>query len=78
MRKRYRIEIYDDIKSNDMTIYSDKMIDSEKLSELVFSNLRRFSGNVKAIAIDSTTNKKNAAAMFPLETVALFKSNIPA
>jgi hypothetical protein len=78
MRKRYRIEIYDDIKSNDMTIYSDKMIDSEKLSELVFSNLRRFSGNVKAFAIDSTTNKKTAAAMFPLETVALFKSNIPA
>jgi hypothetical protein len=78
MKKRYRIEIYDDIKSNDLTMYTNKLVDSERLSQIVFSNLRRFSGNVKAFAIDSTTNKKTAAVMFPLETVAIFKSKISA
>ena len=78
MHNRYRVEIYDDIKSNDMTMYLDNNIDREYLSEIVFSKLRFFSGNVKAYVYDSVKKKKTAALIFPMETVAFVKSKIPA
>lgn len=78
MQNRYRVEIYDDIKSNDLTMYLDNNIDREYLSEIVFSNLRRFSGNVKAYVYDSIKKKKTVAMILPMETVNLFKSKISA
>ena len=44
MRNRFRIEIYDANKANDLTLYSEQGVDKEYLTELVFSNLRRFNG----------------------------------
>jgi hypothetical protein len=48
MRSRYRIEMYDEIKSNDLTIYSDENVEREALSKILFSYLPKFNGNVKA------------------------------
>jgi hypothetical protein len=78
MPKKCRVEIYDDLKTNDITLYLENVIDSTQLSELVFSNLTKFSGNVRAFAINLSTNKKSAASIFPMETVAFYKSKITA
>lgn len=67
---RYRVEIYDDIKSNDLTIESPTLVDKEYLTELVFSNLNKFSGNVKAFVYDNVKKKKVTALVLPYETVS--------
>jgi hypothetical protein len=77
MRNRYRIEIYDEVKSNDLTIYSDVSVDRDYLNEIVFSNLKTFSGNVKAFVFDSQKKKKITAMMLPMETVTKVKASIP-
>ena len=69
MKNRYRIEIYDEVKSNDLTIYSEQGVDKEYLTELVFSNLRRFSGNVKAYVYDNLKKKKTTAMYLPMEAI---------
>ena len=69
MRNRYRIEIYDEVKSNDLTLFSDDGINREHLSELVFSNIRNFAGNVKAFVYDNKRKKKTLAIYLPMETV---------
>jgi hypothetical protein len=63
MRNRFRIEIYDANKANDLTIYSEQGVDKEYLTELVFSNIRRFNGKVNAYVVD-TLKKKKTTAMF--------------
>ena len=50
---RYRVEIYDEYKPNDLTIYSEQGVDKEYLTEMVFSNVRRFNGNIKAYVYDN-------------------------
>jgi hypothetical protein len=67
---RYRVEIYDDIKANDLTIQSPTLVDKEYLTELVFSNLNKFSGNVKAFVYDNVKKKKVTALVLPYETVS--------
>ena len=52
MKNRFRVEIYDEVKSNDLTIYSEQGIDKEHLVELVYSNMANFDGNVKAFVFD--------------------------
>ena len=52
MKNRFRIEIYDANKANDLTLYSEQGVDREYLNELVFSNLRRFHGRVNAYITD--------------------------
>ena len=69
MRNRYRIEIYDEVKANDLTLYSEQGVNKEYLTELVFSNLRRFSGNVRAYVYDSLKKKKTTAVYMPMELV---------
>lgn len=69
MRNRYRIEIYDEVKENDLTIYSEQGVDKEYLTELVFSNLRRFSGNVRAYVFDNLKKKKTTALFLPMEFI---------
>jgi hypothetical protein len=68
MKNRYRVEIYDANKMNDVTIYSDSGVDKEYLTELVFSNLRKFSGKVNAYVFDNV-KKKKTTAMFLDEAV---------
>ena len=69
MKNRFRVEIYDEVKGNDLTIYSDQGVDKEYLTELVFSNLRRFSGNVRAYVFDNLKKKKTTALYLPMELV---------
>ena len=75
MRNRYRVEIYDEIKNNDLTIYSDTNVDKEYLTEIVFSNLKQFSGNVRAYVYDNLKKKKTTALLLPMETINKYKPN---
>jgi hypothetical protein len=69
MRNRFRVEIYDANKMNDITIYSDQGVDKEYLTELVFSNIRNFSGRVNAYVFDNVKKKKTTALFFDENTV---------
>jgi hypothetical protein len=69
MKNRYRVEIFDEVKSNDLTIYSDEGVNKEYLTELVFSNLRLFSGNVRAYVFDNLKKKKTTALYLPMEVI---------
>ena len=73
MKNRFRIEIYDANKLNDLTIYSEQGIDKEYLTEIVFSNLAQFSGNVKAYVYDEIKKKKTVALFLPEQTVMKYK-----
>jgi hypothetical protein len=74
MKSRYRVEIYDDNKANDLTIYSDEGISREYLSELVFGNIRQFAGNIRAYVYDTKKKKKTLAIYLPMETVSKYNS----
>lgn len=74
MLNRFKIEMYDEVKANDLTIYSDEGYDNESLKELLFSNLKRFDGNVKAFVYDQKNKKKTSAAFYPMETVNFVKA----
>ena len=69
MANRFRVEIYDANKLNDVTIYSDQGVDKEYLTELVFSNIRNFSGRVNAYVFDNVKKKKTTALFFDEDTV---------
>ena len=75
MKNRFRVEIYDANKENDITIYSDQGVDKEHLTELVFSNIRNFSGKVNAYVFDNV-KKKKTTAMFLDEDTVEFNKNI--
>ena len=69
MKSRYRVEIYDEVKANDLTLYSEQGVDKEYLTEMVFSNLRRFSGNIRAYVYDNLKKKKTTALFLPMEVI---------
>ena len=69
MKNRYRVEIYDENKANDLTIYSEQGVDKEYLTELVFSNLRNFNGTVRAYVYDNLKKKKTTALFLPMEVI---------
>jgi len=75
MANRYRVEIYDANKLNDVTIYSEQGVDKEYLTELVFSNIRNFSGKINAYVFDNV-KKKKITAMFLDETIANFNKQM--
>jgi len=75
MANRFRVEIYDANKSNDITIYSDQGVDKEYLTELVFSNIRNFSGKINAYVFDNV-KKKKTTAMFLDENTVEFNKNL--
>lgn len=77
MKNRFRVEIYDENKNNDITIYSEQGVDKEYLIELVYSNLTKFDGNVKAFVFDKLKKKKTTAVYFPMEIVQSVKSSLP-
>ena len=74
MKNRFRIEIYDDVKSHDLTLYSEQGIDKEHLTEIVFSNIRRFNGKIRAYVYDSV-KKKKTTAMFLDEDIVSFANS---
>jgi transcriptional regulator with AAA-type ATPase domain len=76
MKNRFRIEIYDDIKANDLTIFADNNVDRELLSEYVFGNIRNFNTTVHAYVFDTLKKKKTAAMFLPMETVQKIKSKM--
>ncbi|NDB58657.1 hypothetical protein EB001_09445 [bacterium] len=69
MKNRYRIEIFDEIRSNDLTIYSETAVDKDYLIDIVFSNLRNFQGNVSAYVFDNKIKKKTTFLSLPFETI---------
>ena len=69
MRNRFRVEIYDEDKNNDITIYSEQGVDKDHLSEIVFSNLNNFFGNVRAYVYDTLKKRKTTALYLPSEIV---------
>ena len=69
MKNRYRVEIYDEVKANDLTLYSEQGVDKEYLTEMVFSNLRRFSGNIRAYVYDNLKKKKTTALFLPMDVL---------
>ena len=75
MRNRYRIEIYDEVKANDLTIYSETNIDKEYLTELVFSNIRQFSGTIKAYVYDNLKKRKTTALLLDMSIVNKYNKN---
>ena len=75
MKNRFRVEIYDENKLNDLTIYSEQGVDKDYLTEIVFSNLSKFSGNVKAYVYDELKKKKTVALFLPEQTVTKYKPN---
>jgi hypothetical protein len=75
MKNRFRVEIYDANKMNDLTIYSEQGVDKEYLTELVISNLRKFSGTVRAYVFDNVKKKKITALI--LDESIVSKINVP-
>jgi hypothetical protein len=75
MKNRFRVEIYDENKLNDLTIYSEQGVDKEYLTELVFSNRRNFFGNVRAYVYDTLKKTKTTALYLPSEIVNLNRKN---
>ena len=73
---RYRVEIFDENKSNDLTIYSEQGVDKEYLTEMVFSNIAKFDGNIKAYVFDTLKKKKTTAMFLPMEIVTNVKSKL--
>jgi len=73
MANRFRVEIYDANKANDITIYSDQGVDKEYLTELVFSNIGNFSGKINAYVFDNVKKKKTTAMFLDEETVEFNK-----
>jgi hypothetical protein len=71
MKNRFRVEVYDEVKGNDLTLYFEQGVDKEYLTEIVFSNLRQFSGNVRAYVYDQLKKRKTTAIYLPMELVNL-------
>lgn len=73
---RYRVELFDDVKSNDLTLYFNTYVDKEQLDQLIYSNINNFSGRIQAFAVDQTTKKKTAYASLNMDLVRKVKSTI--
>jgi len=63
MKPRYRVEIYDEVKANDLTLYFEQGVDKDYLTELAFSNMYRFEGNIRAYVYDNVKKRKTTCLM---------------
>ena len=68
---RYRVEIYDANKKNDLTFYFNELLNRESLNKIVRKNLNKFQSNVKAYVYDTHENKKVLAMFFPQDFKSL-------
>jgi hypothetical protein len=75
IKMRFRIDIYDEIKANDIRMFSDEGLDKEGLAQLVWSNLNKFQGNVKAYVYDSQKKKKTIAVYYPMDVIAKYRKS---
>ena len=75
MYNRYRVEIYDENKLNDLTLYFADGVNREHLSELVFSNIRHFQGKVRAHVFDKKKKEKVLAIFYPEQIVKKYNNN---
>ena len=75
MKNRFRVEIYDENKLNDVTIYSEQGVDKEYLTELAFSNRSNFLGNVRAYVYDTLKKTKTTALYLPAEVINYGRTN---
>jgi hypothetical protein len=64
---RYRVEIYDANKMNDVTIPSEVSLNRESLNNVVKKHLNKFQGNVIAYVYDTKQKRKTIAMYFPKE-----------
>ena len=71
---RYRVEIYDEVKANDLTLFSELKVDKDQLTEMVFSNLNNFDGTINAYVVDRKSKKKITALYLPMEIINTIKS----
>lgn len=71
---RYRVEIYDEVKANDLTLFSELKVDKDQLTEMVFNNLNNFDGTINAYVIDNKSKKKITALYLPMEIINTIKS----
>ena len=76
MKNRFRVEIYDENKANDLTIYSEQGVDKVYLTELAFSNRLNFFGNVRAYVYDTLKKTKTTALYLPSEVINYGRTNI--
>ena len=76
MENRYRVEIYDEVKQNDVTLFFEQGVTKEFLTELVYSNLLNFNGNIKGYVFDQLKKKKTTAIFLPMEMVQGIKSKL--
>lgn len=76
MRNRFRVEIYDANKAHDLTLQFEQGVDKEYLTELVYSNLAKFEGDVKAYVYDELKKRKTTAVFIPNEIVTRVKSKL--
>ena len=76
MKNRFRVEIYDANKANDLTLLFEQGVDKEYLTELAYSNLARFDGSVKAYTFDQLKKRKTTAVYIPSEITTLVKSKL--
>jgi len=72
---RFRIDIYDEVKANDIRFFSDEGLDKEGLAQLVWSNLNKFQGNIKAYVYDSQKKKKTIAVYYPMDVIANYRKS---
>ena len=75
MKNRFRAEIYDANKMNDVTIYSEQGIDKAYLTELAFSNRNKFFGDVRAYVYDTLKKTKTTALYLPSEVINYGRAN---
>jgi hypothetical protein len=75
MKNRFRVEIYDANKANDVTIYSEQGVDKEYLTELAFSNRGNFLGDVRAYVYDTLKKTKTTALYLPSEVINFGRTN---
>ena len=75
MKNRFRAEIYDANKMNDVTIYSEQGIDKAYLTELAFSNRNKFFGDVRAYVYDTLKKTKTTALYLPSEVINYGRTN---
>ena len=76
MRNRFRVEIYDANKAHDLTLMFEQGVDKEYLTELAYSNLANFEGDVKAYTYDMLKKRKTTAIFVPAEIVTSVKSKL--
>lgn len=76
MRNRFRVELYDANKAHDITLMFEQGVDKDYLTELAYSNLANFEGDVKAYVYDELKKRKTTAIFIPNEIVTRVKSKL--